>query len=417
MSNEEIINVIENKIVEKRKEKGTVKNVKGIEISYDNVEILSPIVRGRKGEYYQLLYDMLSKGYTESYVDGEKHNLREKITLEKNKKHNISVLVDSIGVDEILKKTKDAKTRLSEAIEHAIHESSGLVEFNLYGESTVMSTQFACSNCGFSFPEVEPRLFSFNSPYGACPTCNGLGVKYIGALDDCEDCGGKRLRKEALNVFLGTGGNFNNNIDNRLKLLPKSLQSYLSTITEDLTKIIPDLLGIYLYGSITYGDFREKSSDVDLVIITKNSIVKEVYKKLEKYFESSKNEWAKRSEIDFVIEKDVLNYKSVGVHFSGGKLKNDFPADSSIVNTWINLYDQGINLYGPEPRKIIPEISVPERIKSFRETFDGLRKNIPTWIKENFWNQVYITVVLAATALTDPGMVVLGTRVEGRNNA
>lgn len=206
MSNEEIINVIENKIVEKRKEKGTVKNVKGVEIGYDNVEILSPIVRGRKGEYYQLLYDMLSKGYTESYVDGEKHNLREKITLEKNKKHNISVLVDSIGVDEILKKTKDAKTRLSEAIEHAIHESNGLVEFNLYGESTVMSTQFACSNCGFSFPEVEPRLFSFNSPYGACPTCNGLGVKYIGALDDCEDCGGKRLRKEALNVFLGSAG-------------------------------------------------------------------------------------------------------------------------------------------------------------------------------------------------------------------
>jgi excinuclease ABC subunit A len=217
MSNEEIINIVEEKIREKRrgltpgasttkeasspKERGVVQ-VKGVVIDYNNVEILSPVVRGRKGEYYQMLYDMLSKGYTESYVDGDKHNLREKIVLDKNKKHNISVLVDSIGVDEILKKGKDAKTRLSEAIEHAIHESSGLVEFNLYGESTVMSTQFACSNCGFSFPEVEPRLFSFNSPYGACPTCNGLGVKYIGALDDCEDCGGKRLRKEALNVFL-----------------------------------------------------------------------------------------------------------------------------------------------------------------------------------------------------------------------
>jgi len=206
MSNEEIINIVEEKIREKRKQMGSTVKVKGVEINYDNVEILSPVVRGRKGEYYQMLYDMLSKGYTESYIDGEKHNLREKVLLDKNKKHNISVLVDSIGVDEILKKGKDAKTRLSEAIEHAIHESNGLVEFNLYGESTVMSTQFACSNCGFSFPEVEPRLFSFNSPYGACTTCNGLGVKYIGALDDCEDCGGKRLRKEALNVFLETGG-------------------------------------------------------------------------------------------------------------------------------------------------------------------------------------------------------------------
>jgi len=213
MSNEEIINIVEEKIREKRRTsplnppfKGGTSpiRVKGVEIDFNNVEILSPVVRGRKGEYYQMLYDMLSKGYTECYIDGDKHNLREKIILDKNKKHNISVLVDSIGVDEILKKGKDAKTRLSEAIEHAIHESSGLVEFNLYGESTVMSTQFACSNCGFSFPEVEPRLFSFNSPYGACPTCNGLGVKYIGALDDCEDCGGKRLRKEALNVFLGT---------------------------------------------------------------------------------------------------------------------------------------------------------------------------------------------------------------------
>jgi excinuclease ABC subunit A len=204
LSNEEIINIVESSIAKTSNDKNKTKilKVKGLEFSTDKVQILAPVVRGRKGEYYQLLYDMLSKGYTEAVVDGEKYNLREKIVLEKNKKHNISVLVDSIGVDEILKKGKDAKTRLSEAIEHAIHESQGLVEFNVRGESIVLSSQFACSNCGFSFPEVEPRLFSFNSPYGACPTCNGLGVKYLGALDECEDCGGKRLRKEALNAFL-----------------------------------------------------------------------------------------------------------------------------------------------------------------------------------------------------------------------
>lgn len=203
LSNEEIINIVFDKIKNAKKSgSGKDKVVKGVKFSADKVSILSPVVRGRKGEYYQMLYDMLSKGYTEAIVDGEKHNLREKIVLEKNKKHNISVLVDSIGIDEILKKTKDSKTRLSEAIEHAIHESHGLVEFNIYGESVVLSSQFACSNCGASFPEVEPRLFSFNSPYGACPTCNGLGVKYLGALDPCEDCGGKRLRKEALSVYL-----------------------------------------------------------------------------------------------------------------------------------------------------------------------------------------------------------------------
>lgn len=208
LSNEEIIGIVEDKVKHATRPhsakatRGKTQSVLGVTFSTDSVQILAPVVRGRKGEYYQLLYDMLGKGYTEAYVDGERHNLREKIILEKNKKHDISVLVDSIGIDEISKKTKDAKTRLSEAIEHAIHESNGLVEFNLHGESIVLSSQFACSNCGFSFPEVEPRLFSFNSPYGACPTCNGLGVKYLGALDPCEECEGKRLRKESLNVFL-----------------------------------------------------------------------------------------------------------------------------------------------------------------------------------------------------------------------
>ncbi len=199
LSTEEIINIVLEKVKAVKTEK---KSVKGVEFSLNNIEILAPVVRGRKGEYYQLLYEMLGKGYTEAMVDGDKHNLREQLIIDKNKKHNISVIIDAIGIDEIKKSTKDARTRLSEAVEHALHEASGLVEFLIEGESTVLSSQFACSNCGFSFPEVEPRLFSFNSPYGACESCNGLGVKYIGALDDCDDCEGKRLRKEALNVFL-----------------------------------------------------------------------------------------------------------------------------------------------------------------------------------------------------------------------
>jgi excinuclease ABC subunit A len=92
--------------------------------------------------------------------------------------------------------------RLSEAVERAVLESEGLIEIHVNGENHIMSSKFMCGNCGASFPEIEPRLFSFNSPYGACPTCNGLGLKYFGAVDACEDCEGKRLRKEALNVFL-----------------------------------------------------------------------------------------------------------------------------------------------------------------------------------------------------------------------
>ncbi len=203
LSNEEIINFILDKI-KKIKYNDIKTNMLGVEYSHHNVNILAPIVRGRKGEYYQMLYDYLGKGYGEVMVDGERKSLREQITMDKNKKHNISVLIDSITIDELKKKdvAKDSMMRLHEAVERAMHESGGLLEIDILGEVSVMSNKFSCANCGFSFPEIEPRLFSFNSPYGACATCNGLGVKYVGALDACEDCEGKRLRKEALNVFL-----------------------------------------------------------------------------------------------------------------------------------------------------------------------------------------------------------------------
>lgn len=202
LSNEEIINFI----LERAKKvdlKKVSKEVLGVAYSETALTILSPIVRGRKGEYYQLLYDMLSKGFGKAFVDGNAKNLREQVVLDKQKKHDISIVVDEIGIDELRRKdNRDAMVRLSEAVERAILESEGLVEIHVNGENHIMSSKFMCGTCGASFPEIEPRLFSFNSPYGACQTCNGLGLKYFGSLDACEDCGGKRLRKEAMNVFL-----------------------------------------------------------------------------------------------------------------------------------------------------------------------------------------------------------------------
>lgn len=203
LSNEEIMHFILDK-VKHADDAHKKKEIKGVEYSEAEAHILSPVVRGRKGEHYQMLYDMLGRGYTEVDVDGVRHSLREQIMLDKNKKHEISVVVDSIALDDFRHKQteKDAMVRLSEAIERALHESNGLLEVEILGEKIIMSNKFSCANCGFSFPEIEPRLFSFNSPYGACPTCNGLGTKYFGGLDECEVCMGKRLRPEALNVFL-----------------------------------------------------------------------------------------------------------------------------------------------------------------------------------------------------------------------
>ena len=185
LSNEEIKNFVLEKIQDTR-------NIKQI------IEILSPVVRGRKGEYYQLLYDLLGKGYSEIFVDGKKHSLRERIELTKTKKHEISVLVDSIDLKE-----QGSEERLSEAIEKALQESDGLLVLKIGDEEHLMSAKWACPKDGFSFPEIEPRFFSFNSPYGACPECNGLGTKYLFGEESCERCHGARLREEALHVLIG----------------------------------------------------------------------------------------------------------------------------------------------------------------------------------------------------------------------
>lgn len=177
------------------------------------IEIFSPVVRGRKGEYYQLLYDLLSQGYEDVLIDGERKKLRERIVLEKNKKHDISVLVDRIEVQDFRDDFRSAEERLSESIEKSLEESDYLVHI-IYGSEKkpviserVYSSQFSCPNDGYSYPEVEPRLFSFNSPYGACEVCNGLGTKYYGSDEPCPRCNGTRLREEALHVFVFSDSN------------------------------------------------------------------------------------------------------------------------------------------------------------------------------------------------------------------
>jgi excinuclease ABC subunit A len=208
LSNEEIKNFILEKVKDKRK----ALKVKDDETFPVYAELFAPVVRGRKGEYYQLLYDLLGKGFSEVIVDGTRKKLREQIILSKNKRHDIDVLVDSISLGEFAGNPKDAEERLSEALEKAIETSDGLVRVGFRDmrpkapedpETFLMSAKLSCPNDGFSFPEVEPRLFSFNSPYGACPECNGLGTRHFFGDEPCTACKGARLRTEALHVLIG----------------------------------------------------------------------------------------------------------------------------------------------------------------------------------------------------------------------
>ena len=149
-------------LAEKVGKKKLTKNISGARIT-----ITSPVVVGRKGEYYQLLYDLLNKGFERVIIDGEVKKLRERIILEKNHKHDIDIVVDEIFVSEFADDAKAARERASEAIERALHESDGLVKIvDVSGGSHIVSAKFMCPYDGFSFPEIEPRLFSFNSPTG-----------------------------------------------------------------------------------------------------------------------------------------------------------------------------------------------------------------------------------------------------------
>ncbi len=210
LSQDEILGIILKSIEDKEVKDATkaqAQKVLGIELSKGRVSIFAPVIVGRKGEYYQLLYDLLGKGFETVKIDGEIKQLREKIILSKTKRHDIDVLVDEIYVSEFTDDPRGSRERLSEAIEIALHEANGMVKIESPdGGVRTLSAKFICPIDGSSFPEVEPRLFSFNSPYGACPECNGLGVVGIFQDDECQSCKGARLRPEAMRVYLGGDG-------------------------------------------------------------------------------------------------------------------------------------------------------------------------------------------------------------------
>ena len=136
------------------------------------MQILAPIVSGRKGTHVKLFEDMKKQGYVRVRVDGEIIDLDDDINLDKNKKHNIEVVIDRIVMKEGI------APRLSDSIESALRIADGRVLIDVMEhEEVLFSEHHACPICGFSIGELEPRMFSFNSPFGACPECDGLGTK------------------------------------------------------------------------------------------------------------------------------------------------------------------------------------------------------------------------------------------------
>jgi excinuclease ABC subunit A len=167
------------------------------------LQILAPVVQGRKGEHVKLLDEIQKQGFVRVRVNGDIRDLSEEIKLEKNKKHSIEVVVDRIVVKEGI------HSRLADSIETALKIAEGKVLVDLMGEGELLfSSNLACPECGFSIDELAPRMFSFNSPYGACPSCDGLGNKLEVDADLVIPDPSKSLKQDAIAPWEGSSSNY-----------------------------------------------------------------------------------------------------------------------------------------------------------------------------------------------------------------
>ena len=202
--------------------------------------INAPVVRGKKGEYTKNFESYKKSGYARVMVDGIVYDLNEEIKLDKNKKHEISVVIDRLIVKEGIEK------RLFDSLETAIKLAEGLVSVQVVdGENMLFSTKYACSDCGISIEEIEPRLFSFNSPYGACPECSGLGFRNDIDPDLVVKDKTKSLREGAMTI---TGWNLDTGKMANLyfEALAKRYNFSLDTPVKDLPQ---DIYNLLLYGN------------------------------------------------------------------------------------------------------------------------------------------------------------------------
>ena len=203
------------------------------------IMVCAPVVRGRKGEYVKELNGFRKSGYGRVKIDGIVYDLQEDIKLEKNLKHNVSVVVDRLIVKPTIRK------RLTDSLEAALKLADGLVLIDEGETETLYSSNYACPDCGISIEEIEPRMFSFNTPYGACPTCFGLGIKQTVDPDlICPDKT-KTLREGAMKV---TGWNLGSQSMALMEMsaLGKAYGFDLDTPIKDLS---PEIYHLLMYGN------------------------------------------------------------------------------------------------------------------------------------------------------------------------
>jgi excinuclease ABC subunit A len=247
-------------------------------------QIMAPIVRGRKGEYRNVLEEIRRQGYVRVRVDGEIRETSETINLAKNKKHTIEVIVDRLQV------RPGVATRLAESLETALKLADGIVLIDIVGqEELLLSEKFACIECGISLPEITPRLFSFNNPYGACPACTGLGVTMKVDPDLVLPDRDLTLREGAIAPWSRSNNGY-------LQILECLAEHYGFSLDVPVRELKPEHLQVILYGSgqerikfrytNRFGDRRTYEAPFEGVIPN-----------LERRYQETQSEWS-RAEIE-----------------------------------------------------------------------------------------------------------------------
>ena len=318
------------------------------------IRVLAPVVHGEKGTFKDLLNRLRKDGYVRVRVDNLEYDLSEDISLSKTKKHNIAVIIDRLIIKD------NIRSRLYESIEIATKLAKGKVVIDVIGsDEIIMSENYACPDCDFSLPELEPRMFSFNAPYGACPDCKGLGIKL--KID-------RDLIIPDPNLSINEGGIIPLNLDNNI--MSTQVQVVAKKYDIDLNKPIKDLeedkLNIILYGSNQLLEFNYVSGNGNTR--RTNDYFEGIVNNLERRYIETKSGWIREWIERFMTELTCDTCHGSRLHDSVlsvlvGK-KNIYEATKLSIRDLYNFID---NLKLTEEEISISELIIKE-IKS-RLTF------------------------------------------------
>ena len=253
--------------------------------------VLAPIFQGKKGMFQKEFADLLKQGYARVRVDGTDYLLDDEISLDKNIKHNISVIVDRL----IIK--PEINTRLTESIEAALKLTNGVVVVEHDGTETLYSTNHSCPTCGYSLPEIAPRMFSFNNPFGACPTCGGLGFRQI--IDE-----NKIVKDRNLSIINGaisaSGWAYDNGMSSMFfRAVANKFNADLATPVKDLPAGMLDMI---LYG--TKGEKLNATYNFKGKPVTSAMKFEGIIPNLERRYRETSSEFAKNEIGKFFTEVD-----------------------------------------------------------------------------------------------------------------